>query len=331
VIPLLSRRTRYSWSYGHLIFFSRGYGGTNVCDAESLFSLFFLLYFSLIYFLHSICSLILPLLCRGSMYSLSYGYLNFFDGEGWRKGMWPQIITVTTFPPVFFINSFLVLYYFSNVTFSVLWEYVLFELWLFAFFWQRYVTQTGMWPRIITFTTYPPLFFIISSFTPYLLSNNTFIVLWEYILFELQLFENFQWRDVMQKVNDTESLLSLLLLLYFVLIHLLHHIRSLTIPLLWHASRYCWSYGYLREFSMECRYHVPHPSQLNTQSSGLSPHTPSLLENPLTFFTNTHHPSQRYHLSFSTKKDWIFSRNTVVNTDMAPCLPVRHILYFPMV
>jgi hypothetical protein len=41
------------------------------------------------------------------------------------------------------------------------------------------------------------------------------------------------------------------LLLYFVLIHLLHHIRSLTIPLLWHASRYCWSYGYLREFSME--------------------------------------------------------------------------------
>jgi hypothetical protein len=85
VIPLLSRRTRYSWSYGHLIFFSRGYGGTNVCDAESLFSLFFLLYFSLIYFLHSICSLILPLLCRGSMYSLSYGYLNFFDGEGWRK------------------------------------------------------------------------------------------------------------------------------------------------------------------------------------------------------------------------------------------------------
>jgi hypothetical protein len=38
-------------------------------------------------------------------------------------------------------------------------------------------------------------------------------------------------------------------------------------------------------------YHVPHQSQLNTQSSGLSPRTPSLLENPLTFFTNTHHPS----------------------------------------
>jgi hypothetical protein len=34
-------------------------------------------------------------------------------------------------------------------------------------------------------------------------------------------------------------------------------------------------------------YHVPHQSQLNTQSSGLSPRTPSLLENPLTFFTNT--------------------------------------------
>jgi hypothetical protein len=73
-------------------------------------------------------------------------------------------------------------------------------------------------------------------------------------------------------------------------------------------------------------YHVPHQSQLNTQSSGLPLRTPSLLENPLTFFTNTCHPSQRYHLSFSTKKDCIFSRNTVVNIDMAPRLPVRHII-----
>jgi hypothetical protein len=45
--------------------------------------------------------------------------------------------------------------------------------------------------------------------------------------------------------------MSLLLLLYIVLIHLLYHICSLTIPLLWHASRYCWSYGYLREFLTE--------------------------------------------------------------------------------
>jgi hypothetical protein len=73
-------------------------------------------------------------------------------------------------------------------------------------------------------------------------------------------------------------------------------------------------------------YHVPHPSQLNTQSSGLSLRTPSLLENPLTFFTNTRHPSQRYHLSFSTKKDCIFSHNTVVNIDVAPRLPVCHII-----
>jgi hypothetical protein len=49
------------------------------------FCYFFLLYFSLSRVLHSIRSLILPLLCRGSMYSLSYGYLNFFDGEVWRK------------------------------------------------------------------------------------------------------------------------------------------------------------------------------------------------------------------------------------------------------
>jgi hypothetical protein len=170
-----------------------------------------------------------------------------------QKGMWPQIITVRTVPPVLFINSYLVLYYLSNVTFSVLWEYVLL-LWVMAIwiFWWRYVMQKGMWPRIITFTTFPPVFFIISSFTPYSpLCNDTFIVSWEYVLFELQLFENFWWRDVRRKVNDTESLLSLLLLLNFVLIHLLHHICSLTIPLLWHASRYYWSYGYLREFSME--------------------------------------------------------------------------------
>jgi hypothetical protein len=73
-------------------------------------------------------------------------------------------------------------------------------------------------------------------------------------------------------------------------------------------------------------YHVPHQSQLNTQSSGWSLRTPSLLENPLTFFTNTCHPSQCYHLSFSTKKDCIFSRNTVVNIDVAPRLLVRHII-----
>jgi hypothetical protein len=73
-------------------------------------------------------------------------------------------------------------------------------------------------------------------------------------------------------------------------------------------------------------YHVPHQSQLNTQSSRLPPRTLSLLENPLSFFTNTHHPSQRYHLSLSTKKDCIFSLNTVVNIDVAPRLLVCHII-----
>jgi hypothetical protein len=67
---LLSRRTRYSWSYGHLIFSSRGNGGAKVCDAESLLSLLSLLYFSLIRVAHSIRSLTIPLLCRGCMDSL---------------------------------------------------------------------------------------------------------------------------------------------------------------------------------------------------------------------------------------------------------------------
>jgi hypothetical protein len=140
VIKRLSRRTRYSWSYGHLIFFIRGYGGPKVCDAESPFSLLFLLYFSLIRFLHFIRSLILPFLCRGSMYSLSYGYLNFFDGEVWRKKVCDPGSLLSLLFLLYFFYSFLVLYYLSNVTFSVLWEYVLFELRLFdffIFFWRR--------------------------------------------------------------------------------------------------------------------------------------------------------------------------------------------------
>jgi hypothetical protein len=57
--------------YGHLIFSSRGNGGAKVCDAESLLSLLSLLCFSLFRVPHSIRSLMLPLLCRGSMHSLS--------------------------------------------------------------------------------------------------------------------------------------------------------------------------------------------------------------------------------------------------------------------
>jgi hypothetical protein len=77
-------------------------------------------------------------------------------------------------------------------------------------------------------------------------------------------------------------------------------------------------------------YHVPHHIiillVITIHTSGLSLRTPSLFKNPFTFFTNIHHPLQHSHLSFSTKKDCIFSCNTVVNIDMAPCLPVCHII-----
>jgi hypothetical protein len=56
--------------------------------------------------------------------------------------------------------------------------------------WWRYVMQKGMWPQIMTFTTFPPVFFIYLSLTPYFLSKDNFIVSWEYVLFHLQLFEN---------------------------------------------------------------------------------------------------------------------------------------------
>jgi hypothetical protein len=71
-------------------------------------------------------------------------------------------------------------------------------------------------------------------------------------------------------------------------------------------------------------HHIIFVLAIMIDTSGLSPCTPSLLENPFTFFTNTCHLLQCYHLSFSTKKDFIFPRNTVVNIDVAPRLPVCH-------
>jgi hypothetical protein len=73
-------------------------------------------------------------------------------------------------------------------------------------------------------------------------------------------------------------------------------------------------------------YHVPHHIifllVIMIDTSGLSLHMLSLLENPFTFFTNTRHLLQCYQLSFSMKKDCIFPCNTVVNIDMAPHLLV---------
>jgi hypothetical protein len=56
-------------------------------------------------------------------------------------------------------------------------------------------------------------------------------------------------------------------------------------------------------------YHMPHHIifllVIMIHTSELSPHMSTLLENPCNFFTNTCHPLQHYHLSFSTKKDYI--------------------------
>jgi hypothetical protein len=59
-------------------------------------------------------------------------------------------------------------------------------------------------------------------------------------------------------------------------------------------------------------YHVPHHIifllVIMIHTSEVSPRTLTLLEYPFTFFTNTRHPLQCYHLSFSTKKDCIFQQ-----------------------
>jgi hypothetical protein len=49
------------------------------------FHLFSLLYFSLIHFNYYIFSLIMPLRCRQTWYSWSYGYLNLSTARSWRK------------------------------------------------------------------------------------------------------------------------------------------------------------------------------------------------------------------------------------------------------
>jgi len=138
------------------------------------------------------------------------------------------------------------------VALNVLWEYVFFELRLFDFFRWRGVMQKDIeWPRIITVATFPPVFFINSCLVLYYLSNFTFSVLVECVLFELRLFDFFDrdmWRE---KVCDPKSLLSLLFLLYFSLFRLLHHIRSLTIPLLCRGSMYALSYSCLKIFDGE--------------------------------------------------------------------------------
>jgi hypothetical protein len=62
-------------------------------------------------------------------------------------------------------------------------------------------------------------------------------------------------------------------------------------------------------------------------TSGLSPYSPTLLENLFTFFTNTHHPLQCYHLSFLQSWTVYFhTSNTALNLDVAPRLPVCHII-----
>jgi hypothetical protein len=92
---------------------------------------------------------------------------------------------------------------------------LLLELRSFDFFLLRKWWCHRVWPRIITVVIFPPAFFLNSCCTLYSLSNVTFIVSWEYVLFELRLFDFFRWRNLREKVCDPESLLSLIFLLHF--------------------------------------------------------------------------------------------------------------------
>jgi hypothetical protein len=80
VIPLLSHQTRYSWTYGHLIFSAK------------------------------------------EMVVLKCVMLNHY---------------FCYFSSCFFVNSCSTFYLLYNFTFIVWWDYVLFELWPFEFFWRR--------------------------------------------------------------------------------------------------------------------------------------------------------------------------------------------------
>ncbi len=99
-------------------------------------------------------------------------------------------------------------------------------------------------PRIITVIIFPPTFFVNSCSTLYSLSNVTFIVSWEHVLFELQLFDFFMekwarkgmWPQIITVITFPPVFL-------FEFVFALHCICSLILPLLCHASRHSWSYG----------------------------------------------------------------------------------------
>ncbi len=99
-------------------------------------------------------------------------------------------------------------------------------------------------PRIITVVIFPPTFFVNSCSTLYSLSNVTFIVSWEHVLFELQLFDFFMekwarkgmWPQIITVITFPPVFL-------FEFVFALHCICSLILPLLCHASRHSWSYG----------------------------------------------------------------------------------------
>jgi hypothetical protein len=64
-------------------------------------------------------------------------------------------------------------------------------------------------------------------------------------------FELFQQKNSEAQGMYAESLLSLLILSYFLLICVLHHICFLMIPVLCHVTRYSWSYSGLRIFNQK--------------------------------------------------------------------------------
>jgi hypothetical protein len=81
VIPLLSRRTRLLLELRPFDFFLLRKWWCHRVWPRIITVVIFPPAFFWIRAAHCILSLMLPLLCRGSMYSLSYGYLIFFDGE----------------------------------------------------------------------------------------------------------------------------------------------------------------------------------------------------------------------------------------------------------
>ncbi len=128
-------------------------------------------------------------------------------------------------------------------------DWILLGLWLFEFFQPKNSEAQGMYAESLLSLPILSYFLLICVshhicflMIPVLCHANGYS--WGYGCLSF-----FQPKNSEAQGMNAESLLSLLILSYFFLICVLHHICFLMIPVLCHATRYSWGYGHLSFFN----------------------------------------------------------------------------------